>query len=110
MVGVEILNRNLRMQGMGLGYEIKEAPSIRDLIGLIDAAQTWPDRLVELELWSNLCVLAAKANQTDNLKYCHGKALETLSYFEKRKNENKLVFVIFKVRRYYYYFLNRSVF
>lgn len=91
MVGVEILNRNLKMQGMGAGYEIKEAPSIRDLIGLIDAAQTWPDRLVELELWSNLCVLASKSlgqQQTDSLRYCHGKALETISYFEKRKTEN----------------------
>lgn len=88
MVGTEILNRNIRMQGMGANFEIKEAPSIRDLIGFIEAAQTWPDRLVELELWSNLCVLASKSGHTDSLRHCHGKALETLSYFEKRKNEN----------------------
>jgi hypothetical protein len=90
MVGVEILNRNMKMQGLGSSsFEIKDAPSIRELIGLVDLAQPWPDRLIELELWSNLCVLASKAaNQTENVRYCHGKALETLSYFEKRKNDN----------------------
>lgn len=88
MVGVEMLNRNVKMHGMGSGFEIKETASIRELIGLIDAAQIWPDRLVELELWSNLCVLASRGGQTDNLRHCHGKAMEALSYFEKRKSEN----------------------
>lgn len=70
-------------------FEIKEPPSIKEICNLIDQAQTWPDRLVELELWSNLCVLSCKASQLDNLRYCHSKAFESCSYFEKIKNDNK---------------------
>jgi hypothetical protein len=88
MVGVEILNRNLKMPA---NFEIKEAPALKEIVTQIDAVQHWPDKLVELELWSNLCILACKANQTELLKYCHSKALELLSYFEKRKHENKSV-------------------
>jgi hypothetical protein len=92
MVAVEILNRNVKMSGQG-NFEIKDSVNIKEVATLIDQAQNWPDRLIELELWTNLCVLASKANQTDVrtdvLKYCHSKALETLSYFEKRKTDNK---------------------
>ncbi|CAF0832143.1 unnamed protein product [Brachionus calyciflorus] len=91
MIGVEILNRNLKVQGQN-SYEIKEPPSIKELINLIDTAQPWPDKLIELELWSNLSILANKYNQTENLRYCYSKALETLSYFEKRKIENKKIY------------------
>ena len=88
MVGVEILNRNIKMN-INPSYEIKDGPSISELIELIDWADKWPDKLVELELWSNLAVLSGKLGQTENLRQCHSKALETISYFEKKKNENK---------------------
>ncbi len=88
MVGVEMHNRNLKMSGQP-SFELKEIPSIRDIIGLIDWADKWPDKLVELELWANLAVLASKYGQTDNLRQCHSKALESISYFEKKKAENK---------------------
>jgi hypothetical protein len=88
MAGVEILNRNLKMSSSP-SYEIKDGPSISELIELIDWADKWPDKLVELELWSNLAVLAGKFGQTDNLRQCHSKALESISYFEKKKAENK---------------------
>lgn len=81
-------NRNLKMVGQA-AFELKDAPAVRDLIALIDWADKWPDKLVELELWSNLAVLASKYNQTDNLRQCHSKALESISYFEKKKAENK---------------------
>ena len=94
MVGVEILNRNLKLSGLGLSsYETRggggEAPSVRELAGLIEQAQAWPDKLIELELWSCLAIYAGKTGQTDHLKNCHSKALECLSYFEKRKQENR---------------------
>ena len=92
MIAVQILNRNYKIGNSGT-YEIKEAPSIKDAISLIDQALNWPDKLVELELWSNLAVLASKANQTENLRYVHSKALELLSYFEKRKNENRNIYL-----------------
>lgn len=92
MVGVEILNRNLKAFGQS-SYEIKEPPGIKEIIGFLDSAQPWPDKLIELELWSNLCVLAYKANQTDNLRYCYSRALELVSYFEKKKVENKNVYL-----------------
>lgn len=90
MIGIEILSRNLRLAGQGLSsYESKDAPSVRELINLIEQAGNWPDKLIELELWSNLAVMAGKLSQTENLRYCHSKSLESLSYFEKRKSENK---------------------
>jgi hypothetical protein len=92
MIGIEIWNRNLKMTGQP-NYEIKDVPTLKDLIGLIDWADKWPDKLVELELWSNLAILCGKYGQTDNLRYCHTKALETISYFEKKKTENKTVYV-----------------
>lgn len=88
MVGVEMHNRNFKMSYQS-NFELKDAPSVRDLIGLIDWADKWPDKLVELELWANLAVLAGKYGQTDNLRQCHSKALETISYFEKKKADNK---------------------
>lgn len=88
MVAVEMLNRNAKMAGQA-NFELKDAASIREAISLVDQASSWPDKLVELELWANLAVLAGKANQTDNLRYAHSKALELISYFEKKKSENK---------------------
>lgn len=85
MVAVEIMNRNSKLPN----YEIKDAVSIKDSLVLIDQASSWPDKLVELELWTNLAILAGKANQTDNLRYAHSKALSSISYFEKKKSENK---------------------
>ncbi len=85
MVGLEILNRNGKL--IGSNYEIKEAPSIKDLIFLVDVANVWPDKLVELEIWSNLTSLAARQAQTDNARYAQSKALELLSYFEKKKSD-----------------------
>lgn len=96
MVAVEILNRNLKMSGQS-NFEIKDSVSIKEIATLIDQAQNWPDRLIELELWTNLCVLASKANQTDVLKYCHSKSLESLSYFEKRKADNKYLKIKFSL-------------
>ena len=84
MVAVEILDRNLIP-----GLEIKDPPTIKDIIGYMDQASSWPDRLIELQLWCRLAILSHKSNETDNLKYVHGKALETVSYFEKKKSENK---------------------
>lgn len=92
MIGIEILNRNLKVSGQN-SYEIKEPPGIKELVGYVDSAQPWPDKLIELELWSNLCVLANKANQTDNLRYCYSRGLELVSYFEKKKTENKKVYL-----------------
>ncbi|RNA35698.1 cilia- and flagella-associated 46-like, partial [Brachionus plicatilis] len=92
MVGVEILNRNFKVSGQN-SYEIKEPPGVKELIGYVDSAQPWPDKLVELELWSNLCVLANRANQTDNLRYCYSRALESVSYFEKKKSESKKIYL-----------------
>ena len=88
MVGVEILNRNLKISN-NPSFEIKDGPSIKEVIELIDWADKFPDKLVVLELWSNLAVLSGKSGQTDNLRQCHSKALETISYFEKKKAENK---------------------
>jgi hypothetical protein len=87
LVGVQILQRNYITPGGS--YDIKDGPSIKEVINLTDQVISWPDRLVELEVWSNLAVLACKAGQTENLRYSHSKALETLSYFEKKKNENR---------------------
>ena len=90
MVTVEILNRNLKLPGGLVTFEIKDAVSLKDLISFVDQCYSWPDRLIELELWANIAVLANKLNQTDNLRYAHTKALETISYFEKNKKaENK---------------------
>jgi hypothetical protein len=68
MVATEILNRNYKLsQGMN-SYEIKDALSIKEVINLIDLAFGWPDKLIELELWTNICILAGKSGQTDNLR------------------------------------------
>jgi len=85
MVGIESLNRNMRLPGGLTIYEIKDSLSVKELIDLMDQAFTWPDRLVELELWTNIAVLAGRFGQTENLRYSHCKALETISYFEKNK-------------------------
>ena len=87
LVGVSMIFRNYITPGSS--YEIKDAPSIKEVISLTEQVVSWPDRLVELEIWSNLAVLASKAGQTENLRFAHSKALETLSYFEKKKNENR---------------------
>ena len=92
MVGIGILNRNLKVFGQS-SYEIKEPPGIKEMIGFMDSAQPWPDKLIELELWSNLCILAYKGNQIDNLKYCNSRALQLVSYFEKKKTENKNIYL-----------------
>ena len=90
MVAVEMLNRNARLASTAPAFEIRDAPSVKDTIALVEAvAGTWADRLVELEIWSNLAVLAGKFAQTDNLRYAHAKALETLSYFEKHKSDDQ---------------------
>jgi hypothetical protein len=91
MVAAQILDRNFKMSGQS-SFEIKDAPSIKDTINLMDLVSNWPDKLIELEIWSQLSVLAGKMGQTDNLRYTHFKALETLSYFEKKKLENKYNF------------------
>ena len=89
MIGTEILIRNLKLSAAGLSsYETKEAPSVRDLAANIEQT-SWPDKLIELELWSCLAAVAGRTGQTESLRYCHSKALECLSYFEKRKQENK---------------------
>ena len=88
MVAVEIMNRNIKLPN----YEIKDGVSIKDSLVLIDQAFNWPDKLVELELWANLAVLAGKMNQTENLRFAHSKALSSISYFEKKKAENKYEF------------------
>ena len=93
MVSVEILNKNLKLPGGLAAFEIKDAVALKDLINFVDQCYSWPDRLVELEIWSNIAVLANKLNQTDNIRYAHAKALETISYFEKNKKaELKYVF------------------
>jgi len=84
-VGVETLNRNMRLPGGLTAYEIKDAISVKELIDLVDQAYAWPDRLVELELWTNIAVIAGRLGQTENLRYAHSKALESISYFEKNK-------------------------
>jgi hypothetical protein len=82
-------NSKMNSQSVPSNFEFKDVPTIAEVINLIDQAGHWPDKLVEIELWSHLAVLAAKYNQTDNLRYCHSKALEQVSYFEKIKNDNK---------------------
>jgi hypothetical protein len=89
MIGTEILSRNLKLASLGLSnYETKEPPTIKELANFIEQASSWPDKLIELELWTALAYIAGRTNQTDNLKYCHSKSLECISYFEKKKNEN----------------------
>lgn len=92
MVATQIIDRNYKMIGQN-SFEIKEAPTIKDTIALMDLVSNWPDKLIELEIWSQLAVLAGKLGQTDNLRYAHFKALESLSYFEKKKLENKTVYL-----------------
>jgi hypothetical protein len=90
MIGVEILNKNVKIASLNLmSYEIKDAPNIKELINLIEQAINWPDKLIELELWTSLAYISSKINQTETLKYCHSKSLECLSYFEKKKTENR---------------------
>lgn len=90
MVAVEILNRNTKLPGGLSSFEIKDTLSIKELINFVDQAYSWPDRLVELELWTKIAVLASKSGQTENLRYAHSKALESISYFEKnKKSDNK---------------------
>ena len=89
MVAVEILNRNYKLPSGMNSFEIKDALSIKELIGFIEQSFPWPDKLIELELWSNIAVLSCKSGQTENLRFAHSKALETISYFEKKKTENK---------------------
>jgi hypothetical protein len=92
MIATQIIDRNYKMIGQN-SFEIKEAPTIKDAIALMDLVSNWPDKLVELEIWSQLAILAGKLGQTDNLRYAHFKALESLSYFEKKKLENKTVYL-----------------
>ena len=90
MVSVEILNRNLKLPGGLSSFEIKDTLTLKELISFVDQAYSWPDRLVELELWTNIAILAGKFGQTDNLRYAHSKTLESISYFEKnKKSDNK---------------------
>ena len=92
MIGIEILNRNLKLSSAytsSQSHEIKDAPSIKEMISLIESVENWPDKLVELQLWSNLAVLASKTTQTDNLRSIHTKTLGLVSHFEKVKSENK---------------------
>lgn len=92
MVSVETLNRNMKLPGGLASFEIKDTLSLKELIDFVDQTYTWPDRLVELELWTNIAVLACKTGQTENLRYAQSKALESISYFEKNKKaENKWV-------------------
>ena len=87
LVGIQILQRNYLTPGTV--YDIKDAPALKEVINLTDQVVSWPDRLVELEIWANLAVLTCKAGQTENLRFAHSKALETISYFEKKKTENR---------------------
>jgi hypothetical protein len=92
MIATQMIDRNYKMAGQN-SFEIKETPTIKDAIALMDLVSNWPDKLIELEIWSQLAVLAGKLGQTDNLRYAHFKALESLSYFEKKKLENKTVYL-----------------
>jgi HEPN domain-containing protein len=89
MIGTEILTRNMKLASLGLGsYETKDPPNVKDLATLTEQASSWPDKLIELEIWTSLAYVSSRTGLTENLKYCHSKALECLSYFEKKKSDN----------------------
>ncbi|CAF3399137.1 unnamed protein product [Rotaria socialis] len=48
---------------------------------------TWPDPLVELQLWCRLGIVANRANEIETTAYCRDKTLELITLFQTRKVE-----------------------
>jgi hypothetical protein len=88
MIAVCMIDCNSKSINLN-NYEIKEAPSIAEAIEYMNQVDNWADKLVELELWCNLAILASQAMQTGNLRYAHSRALLCVSYFEKNNSESK---------------------
>jgi hypothetical protein len=56
---------------------------------MIDEASPWPDRLIELQLWCRIAILSNKFNDSESLRTAYSKATDSVSYFEKKKQDNK---------------------
>ncbi len=65
--------------------------STAKVIEMVEEGTPWPDRLIELQLWCRIAILSNKFNDTESLRMAYSRAIDSVSYFEKKKLENKWV-------------------